>query len=69
MDDPYSSLPSLSSGKDRKRGKIEHITYFEAELHFIDKRGNILYFHTSSLYFLYHCGFYLYKMYIDKKIT
>ena len=65
MADPYSPLPPLSSGEDRKMRELQHTTYVEAELHFIDKRGNII----AGYLFFSICGFYLYKMYIDKKIT
>ena len=66
---PYSPLPPLSCGEDRKkRGKMQHTPYFEAELLFIDKRGNVLCFHLAGYLFSSLCGFYLYKMYIDNYV-
>ena len=36
-----------------QRGKTQYITYFEAELHCIDKRGKILCFHNCWLSVLF----------------
>ena len=68
MADPYSPVSPLSSGADRKRGKMQQATYFETELLLLMREGIFSIFIHAGYPFSF-CGFYFYKMYIDKTIT
>ena len=68
MADPYSPVSPLSSGADRKRGKMQQATYFETEILLLIREGIFstrIFIHAG--YPFSFCGFYFYKMYIDKK--
>ena len=70
MADPYSPLPPLSSGEDRKTREKCNIplTLKQNSILFI-REGTFTFFIISCYLFFSFCGFYLYKMYIAKKIT